>query len=162
MWINTCALVSYLFTIGVNTIRIVCSIYLYDNDIHYAWFTPDRVHQIIGILIYFFFLSLLYFIMHKIMTRVNSRAMENTHSTIEKISKTLSVLRSGLHVFIPLVWYWFIVIVVPVLNKAYQANVSAFLSHCVIVISVSLVVFLLIMLNGIILSRTGKTLKLKF
>ncbi|MFH0782858.1 MAG: exosortase K [Pseudomonadota bacterium] len=44
---------AYLFTLMVNTLRIISAIELYRMDIYGNWFTAERMHRVAGILLYF-------------------------------------------------------------------------------------------------------------
>jgi exosortase K len=44
---------AYLATVGVNAVRIVAAIDLYSLDIYGAWLTPDRMHRLLGIAVYY-------------------------------------------------------------------------------------------------------------
>ncbi|MBU1566479.1 MAG: exosortase K [Proteobacteria bacterium] len=44
---------AYLFTLMVNTLRIILAIELYRMDIYGDWLTAERMHRVAGILLYF-------------------------------------------------------------------------------------------------------------
>jgi exosortase K len=69
-WLISCLIGAYFATIFVNAVRIWISIATISADVHGGWFTPQRVHRMSGILIYFFFLSLFYLIIQKIICLV--------------------------------------------------------------------------------------------
>jgi hypothetical protein len=50
----------YPYTILVNSLRIIPSIYLLQMDIYGGWITPERVHTMEGTLVYFVALLFLY------------------------------------------------------------------------------------------------------
>jgi exosortase K len=55
LWMAFSGLNAYAVTLAVNTLRIILSIYMYRINIYGGWITPDRVHRLAGIVIYFFF-----------------------------------------------------------------------------------------------------------
>jgi len=57
VWLTAVLVGAYLVTIGVNAIRIVTAVALYDADLHYGWLTAERVHRLAGTVIYLAALS---------------------------------------------------------------------------------------------------------
>ena len=106
---------AYFLTVAVNTIRILISIQLYEKDISYGWFTPDRVHRIVGIAVYYIFLYLIYFFECK------------------KIKKSLTKIT-------PLFWYLLITLIVPIATGSYFLNPSKFIEHTIFVILIPFVI----------------------
>ncbi len=53
---------------------------------------------------------------------------------------------SGRAVFVPLFWYLLICLGIPLINRAYQKNGPQFVEHCLVILSVCLVVFLVVFL----------------
>ncbi len=76
-------LLSYIITIMVNTFRIVASISI--SKFNDAWLGLDKVffHKITGALIYFFFLTLCYIGMSKLISLLQHQKRETFHKTID-------------------------------------------------------------------------------
>lgn len=51
-WLAAVLVGAYLVTIGVNAIRIVTAVALYDAELHAGWLTAERVHRLAGTVIY--------------------------------------------------------------------------------------------------------------
>lgn len=142
-WLVNSAVWAYVLTIAVNAIRIVASIYLYNADIYYHGLTPERLHRIEGIFIYFFFLCLFYMTLDKI---IGFRTRNPKPEEKKWILQPLDFLRSGHTALIPLFWYLLICLGVPLANRAYHKNVPQFVEHCLVILSVCMVVFLIVFL----------------
>jgi len=48
-WSAASLVCAYSLTVTVNSLRIIASIYSYNADIYFGWFTPARVHRLQGI-----------------------------------------------------------------------------------------------------------------
>jgi len=137
LWLLLCATASFIYTILVNTIRIITSIRLITADIHFGWFSLERIHRLDGIIIYFFFLSLLYFIIQKITTDWKG-TNKTSPPVISRTHHRISLELTGL---VPLIFYWAITIVQPWLNHAYRNNPSGFIEHSTMVVAGSITIF---------------------
>jgi len=84
LWLSAGMVSAYLLTIFVNTLRIILSIYAYDADIYSGWLTPQRMHRLEGVIIYFFFLCLFYRIMKKAVVYLIQRATGKQRESIEE------------------------------------------------------------------------------
>jgi exosortase K len=142
-WMGSSAAWAYVLTIAVNAFRIVASIYLYNADIYYHGLTPERLHRIEGIVIYFFFLCLFYVTLDKIMGFCIQNRIPGHKKRIPKHSDSK---KSRHALFIPLFWYLLICLGIPILNRGYLENVPQFAEHCRVVLSVCMVVFLVVFL----------------
>jgi exosortase K len=154
IWLAITIATTYLATIFVNTIRILTSIYLYERFIYSVWITPERVHRLAGTLLYFFFLYILYVCMGKALHVMIARAKNKDDNGLIDMKSNPDYrrfLKTGL---IPLIWYYMIAIVIPILNGAHQKNLPKFLEHCSVVISVSMLVFLFFLLVKLSFQRT--------
>ena len=120
IWIVSSLLLSYVFTILVNGLRIVISIYLpvYLSKIgaFQGWLTPERLHTLIGTVVYFSALLLIYYL------------------TGTFFKRKLSCFAA------PLFWYLFIVLVIPFLNNAYRNNRTDFLSYTALILPVCIII----------------------
>ena len=138
-WLIGCVAGAYLTTISVNAFRIWISIATITADIHSGWFTPQRVHRMSGILIYFFFLSVFYHIIQKIIYRI----LANDPGNITRSPKQKNGIGRAIHIgFLPLACYWIIAIAVPWLNAAHKKDPAGFTEHSLMVGILSLAVFI--------------------
>lgn len=140
------ALGSYFLAVFVNTLRIIVSIYLYEADIYNGWITPERVHRIEGIAIYFFFLCVFYLIIRKIMNHYAFDVVEKKKTETGKNLKISDYTHQVYAGLAPLIWYFLFVIIIPLINTTYQGKVPQFVEHYCVVISVCFGVFLLVFL----------------
>jgi len=142
---------AYLLTIVTNAFRIVVSIYTVQSDIFSGPLTPARIHRIEGIFIYFFFLSLFYLIVQKI---IHHSIRDETRKTKNFPGKDLNYLKMAAAPLIPFFWYTLMGIGIPFLNGAYRKKGAQFTEHFWVVLSVCAVVFLLIFLIQLCCRRT--------
>lgn len=70
LWICSCLITVYLYTILVNSLRIIPSMFLPQLDIYSGWITPERLHTIEGTVVYFASLLLLYFVVDEVLKRI--------------------------------------------------------------------------------------------
>jgi exosortase K len=148
-WLIGCAAGAYIATINVNAFRIWISIATIAADIHAGWFTPQRVHRMSGIIIYFFFLSGFYHIIQKIIYLVaNDLVLANDPDNItwplnlKKQKKRKNGIDRTIHFgILPLICYWIIAIAVPWLNAAHKKDPAGFTEHSLTVGVLSLAVF---------------------
>ena len=142
-WLGNSAVWAYVLTIAVNAFRIVASIYMYKADIYYHGLTPERLHRIEGIFIYFFFLCLFYVTLDKIIRFCTRNPEPEQKKRFRQHSDSMG---SGYRAFIPLFWYLMICLGIPLLNRAYHKNGPQFVEHCLVILSVCMVVFLIVFL----------------
>jgi exosortase K len=142
-WLVNSSAWAYILTIAVNAFRIVASIHMYKADIYYHGLTPERLHRIEGIFIYFFFLCLFYVTLDKIIRFCTRNREPEQKKWIHRHSDSIG---SGHAAFIPLFWYLMISLGIPLLNRAYHKNGPQFVEHCLFILSVCMVVFLVVFL----------------
>ncbi len=128
VWVLLSAVTAVGVTLVVNTIRIILSMALYTADFYSAAFTPERIHRIAGVAVYFLFLYLL--------SVAISRTLHATSSGPGPAGGYRSLIR-----FWPLIWYLAFSIGVPFLNHAYRKAPDRFLEHALMVLAVSFGVF---------------------
>jgi exosortase K len=138
LWLPASAAFALSAAVVVNALRIWISIFLITADIHWGWLSPDRVHRMAGIVIYFFFLCLFYPIIQKGIVWMKHR--EPAPSSLDKSPESS---RNGRRAWAapgiwPLICYWGISIGVPGLNAAYQKDPWIFTEHSLTVAAVSL------------------------
>ena len=66
---------AYLVAIVANTVRILIAMQLYAAKIHFGFLTPDRLHRMEGIAVYFGALWLMYAMIQKL-TQKNSSQIQ--------------------------------------------------------------------------------------
>ncbi len=124
-WIALSLLLSYGFTIFVNGLRIVVAIYLPSFFERYGalhgLLTPDRLHTMIGAVVYFAALLTV----HRLVGLFFYR-----DDRTEKDRPTMRIARKCLS---PVFWYFFIVLGVPFLNRAYHKNHGQFAEFALLV-----------------------------
>lgn len=127
-WILGCYAFSYFFTILINGLRILLAIYipmtLSETGVSARWLTPERLHTLIGTVVYFSSLLILH--------RTAALVCLGTFNT--------SFVRSCLS---PVFWYFFIVLGIPFLNRAYADNRVRFWEYAALVLTACLVLLIL-------------------
>ena len=124
-WIAISLLLSYGFTIFVNGLRIVAAIYLpyffKRAGVLGGWLTPDRLHTMIGAVVYFAALLTIHRLVGLLFDRF-PRADKDRPST-PILGKCLA----------PLFWYFFIVLGIPFLNRASRRGNGQFAEFALLV-----------------------------
>ncbi|PKN85670.1 MAG: exosortase K [Deltaproteobacteria bacterium HGW-Deltaproteobacteria-1] len=140
LYILACFVAAYSMTVCTNSLRIILSIHLYRADIYTPLITPEKIHRLAGIAIYFVCLCFLYFGVQKISS---SRNHIDAGRQKNKYGYYKSILISCL---VPLFWYLLIVLVLPALNQASVKNPSLFREHATYVLLVSFFLFVMMFL----------------
>jgi exosortase K len=142
VWLVVSGLNAYGLTLAVNALRIILSIHMYQVDIYGNWITPDRVHRLAGIVIYFFFLCLFYMIMNKGLRRFGRSNRTKRNGRQEPGHSRSDHFRWSSVAMTPLLWYALITLGVPLINAAYIGNGARFAEHigtlaggCIIVLA---------------------------
>ncbi len=131
---------AYGMTVCTNSLRIILSIYLYRADIYTPLITPEKIHRLAGIVIYFVCLCFLYFSVQKFSSRRNQIDRSRQKN---KYGYYKSMLISCLP---PLFWYLLIVLALPALNQASVKNQPLFREHAMSVLLVSFLLFVMMFL----------------
>lgn len=138
VWIAFSISISCLFTIFINGFRIVLSIYLplliYKSGESIGWMTPKQLHTIIGTAVYFTSLFAIYHAAGWISIRLNSI----TESISEK-----SVRKTVGRWLMPIFWYFFIVLGIPILNGAWQHNGRKFMEYAFLMVGICMAIMFL-------------------
>lgn len=158
-WIVISLVSSYLFTIFVNSLRIVLSIYLplylQKSDIYSGWMTPARLHTSIGIIIYFSSLCIIYHIAEYVSRTPSLRLRRQPDCNKIHLSGTSFV--EIIHKCItPMFWYFSITLGIPFLNKAYKDNLSNFIEYTILVTSICMVIVFIFFLVSVIREHFSK------
>lgn len=140
-WLVGCAALAFIATLGANALRIGISIAMITSDFHAGWLTPQRVHRMGGILIYFFFLSLFYLIICRIIHWMVDRKADKTLFARKPEKAEIRRLKFHPLGIWPLACYWTFAIGVPALNDAYRKDPAGFAEHSLTVAFLSLLVY---------------------
>ncbi len=124
-WMAASLLLSYLFTIFVNGLRIVAAIYLpyffKRMGILGGPLTFGMLHTMIGVVVYFAALLTIYRLTGFLFDRFRSADGDRPAAPI--LGKCLA----------PLFWYFFIVLGIPFLNRAYRRSNGQFAEFALLV-----------------------------
>lgn len=120
-WLAFSTAGSYIVTILVNSVRIVLSIYLpglfsriglLNEGFRHRLLTPQRLHSLIGIVVYFSALLVIYQVTGRLLSSLSDTPDAHANVPLSNGSSS-SVLR-------PLFWYLLIVLGIPLLNRVYR------------------------------------------
>jgi exosortase K len=141
IWYLTAIIViSYCTTLICNTIRIMIAIACYDKSIHWAFFTQERIHRLIGIVIYFAGICIAYLLTGKVLNKTEN--FPKNHK--EKYS---------LYV-IPLIWYITIMVVIPLIRGKQIHKYQLFIEHVTFTTAIPFMIILLfVLLNKLVKHR---------
>lgn len=154
VWTAFCITGSWLYTVFINGIRIVISIYLpfwlRARGLFSGRLTPERLHTAIGTTIYFAALILLYQIggyfsgkLSKMWTKKESTRDERCASSSVTARRPHDTRVSFL---IPAAWYFLIVLGIPFLSRAYRNDWTGFSEYASLVLGICLSISLLVRL----------------
>ena len=116
-------IIAYVTTLIANTVRIVIALQLLKYDVRIGSFGDEDVHRLEGIVVYFVFLLLLFFVTEKIADRTRPNPA--------------TLLRRAL---IPITIYYIATLAVPLARGAYAE--PAFWQHAMFVLIAPLVIML--------------------
>ena len=145
-WLTASLVSAFILTVGVNALRIIVSIYSYNADIYWGWITPQRVHRLEGVVIYFFFLCLFYMIIIKAVHQFTRKTGGKKQTGIANYWGLADYLRWMWAGLIPLFWYSLVTVGVPLLNGAFHENAARFTEHGGMVFSASMAVLVVVFL----------------
>ncbi len=164
-WLAVSFISSYFFTVLVNGFRILVSLYLpvYLSETGFfetsaGWMSPDRLHIIIGVTVYFGSLLMLFFITESLFQRSGwslshpspapaSGRAAYSFCAIEPDKCFVSFSQQllwNLRWLLPAFWYLAIVLGLPLLNRAYQQNHQAFIEYALTILPVCIILLALI------------------
>lgn len=141
---------AYGTTLCANTLRIILSIYLYHADIYTALVTPERIHRLAGVAVYFICLCLLYLGARKIM------AWPVLFGGLHQKDDAGCFKDNLLASLAPLLWYLAVAVAAPAFNQAYRKNPALFWEHAGFVFTVSFLLFI-VMFIGVMCYKTHKS-----
>jgi exosortase K len=125
-------LAAYCLTIGINALRIALAINLYDADVHFGWFTQERIHRLEGTVIYFASLCIIYAIMTHIL-----------RAETQVVACRIKVCR----VFTPAAWYLAVTLALPLVLGKYSVYKGQLLEHGLFVLVIPVMFILLFSLS---------------
>lgn len=136
LWFVFSVIFSYVATIFVNGIRIVVSVYLpgalEKRHLLGGWLTSNRLHTLIGTILYFTFLCLLYLLASRIYRKLFLSRSGNRSAP----AKTMSAVRQ----LTPAFWYLLIVLALPFVKRVYHKEWEGFGSYAAVIIAVCMVI----------------------
>lgn len=137
-WITVSIVFSWLFTVFINGLRIIVAIYLplyLDRaGLMTGLLTPDRLHTMIGVVVYVIALLTLYRLVGYFVQR-RSGQTGRTQSTADshKICKGQFLPVIIRKCMPPIFWYFFMTLGLPFLNRAYLKGSAKFTEYAVLI-----------------------------
>jgi len=133
LWLFFSLAAAFVLTLVVNTVRIIISINLYESGFSMGWFTPSRIHLAAGIIIYVSCLYIAYFtirlILNKYLLNLMKKKPKETKTPMQPFEG-----KQNLSILIPLIWYWLIMLGVPLINGWYKKSINLFGEYTAVVI----------------------------
>lgn len=130
-WIGVSVIFSWLFTVLVNSLRIMTAIYLpmylSRAGLMGGLLTPERLHTAIGVVVYFTALLILYRLAGYAVRRLSDRAYG------EEEPKEQFRMAFARKCIPPVFWYFFITLGLPFLNRAYLKGEAQFAEFAVLI-----------------------------
>lgn len=130
LWFIASLSLSWILTVFVNGLRIIAAIYLpyYVKDINFVQrlLPPDRLHTVIGIVVYFISLLTVF----QLTEYAFRRHSESSRTGFGTASPWTLLLRKCVP---PVFWYFLIVLGLPFLNRAYRKNGAGFTDFALLV-----------------------------
>lgn len=137
LWFGTSAVFAYLSTIFVNGIRIVTAIYLpiplERAGLLNGWLNPDRLHTLIGIVIYFSSLCAIYPIA---LSLCNHPLLKASASQMGELPDQPA---PKFRLLVPAFWYLLAVLILPFAGRIFHGNWEHFASYAVLTMGACLI-----------------------
>ena len=137
-WIAASVTFSWLFTVFVNGLRIITAIflplYLDRAGLMKGLLTADRLHTMIGVVVYFIALLTLYRLAAYLIQRRRDWTGQsvNTDQSSEAYRKQFLVMFAR-KCIPPVFWYFFMTVGLPFLNRAYLNDTAEFMEYTVLI-----------------------------
>ncbi len=144
MLIGLIIVISYLWMIIVNSVRISSGIILHRAEFHILGLSGDQIHRIQGILIYYIGMWVIYLIMINI-GKVFFKKYLIDEREIDGIVIKNKLFKETL-IYIPFYFYIAVVVVMPLLNGALFVNASLFINHTFWILLISTLITICISL----------------
>lgn len=138
-FIPTAAVFAYLATLVANTARISIALWLRRTPLGIGWLSPNQLHRLEGILVYFGFLLLLFVVSEKLSSKISFQLPPHADCRRGKPS----LLRQSLF---PLIIYYLTALGIPLANSAYHGGFATadFWEHSLFVLLTPLFLILLL------------------
>ncbi len=146
MWSIMVPCITYGYSMFVNCLRILVSLWLYDSGMAFGYFTADRIHRIAGIVIFYTMLLALYFVTKKMLAQKTGFPADTKNDSQKK--ETYPYI-------LPLLCYLFLTSLVPLVLAADKSSATLW-EHLIFVTALCLVITILVHL----LLRKGKKMSL--
>lgn len=137
-WIAASIAFSWLFTVFVNGLRIITAIflplYLDRAGLMKGPLTADRLHTMIGVVVYFISLLTLYRLAASLIQRRSDSTEQtvNTDQTPEACGKHFFTMFAR-KCLPPAFWYFFMTVGLPFVNRAYLNGTAEFVEYTVLI-----------------------------
>lgn len=158
-WIAVSIIFSWLFTVCVNGLRIITAIflpmYLEQAGLMNGLLTADRLHTMIGVVVYFTALLMLYQLVTYFIQR-KSRLFgppDNTYHSPENSRRQSELARKCIP---PVFWYFFMTVGLPLFNRAYRSGTAEFMEYAVLIICCLTLILLLYCLVWLLRGRSRR------
>lgn len=152
LWFCFSAVFSYVSTVFVNGIRIAASIYLPDVlsrlGLVKGWLNPDRLHTLIGTVIYFFALCMIYLMISCLCSREFPQADKEPSGSDDKIHPI-----PFYRLLTPIFWYLGIVLALPFCARILRGEWEGFGQYAILIICVCFFITACLSLSGIFYRR---------
>ena len=154
-WIIASLFISWMFTVLVNGLRIIVAIYLplyLDRaGLMKGLLTPDRLHTMIGVVVYFIALLTIYRLVgYLICRRTDPSGQPMADSVASKNCRERFPITFARKCLQPVFWYFFLTLGLPFLNKAYLNDTAKFKEYTVLIICCVAVIMLSYLLFSIL------------
>lgn len=145
IWLAGGLAASYLWTLGVNLLRILLSIHTFHADIFPGGLTWAGIHRLEGVVIYFFFQYLFYSMIRKIILRYTLTGPGRKADRLPVLSgRRIEAWKTTLACLTPCAWYLAVTLAVPFLNGAPQKTGGRFYDHAAMVLGLCLMTWICI------------------
>ncbi len=131
-WLAGIVAAAYAFTLAGNTVRILAAIFLYSRKISLGPLTPDRLHRLEGIAVYFVCLCAFAVILSALLERKKRRQGAALADSGRAGAATV-----GAAVALPFFCYLFFTIVLPLANSLIRGSAPPVIEHFVTVAAIS-------------------------
>jgi exosortase K len=118
-WFGGCAIATYLLTILTNAFRILIAVELYRWQVQLIWLTPERLHRLEGVVVYFGALCA-YF---RCLQRFSRFLFGRKNAGVQR--KASGMLQS----LLPALWYLLVILGIPIMRLASHMNPAHFIEH---------------------------------
>lgn len=139
VWLAVCGASAYLATIATNGVRIILAAHLFNADIYGGAVTKARVHLLLGVVLYCGTLLLACEVIERRLSR--ARTLTRTRAAAFRTRCA------------PLLWYLGVVLLVPLLRRAWAADPRRFAEHAALTFGVTCAVAGCGWLFGMLLDR---------